>query len=321
LKIGIDIGGTNIAGGLVDNNYRIITIKSIQTGKDRPVSEIIADIAGLILNIAESSGISIDQVNSIGIGSPGIIDRDLGKVIYSNNIRWDDVSLRDGINRYIKKSVFLDNDANCAALGEFTAGAARGYSSAVVITFGTGIGGGIIIDNKLLHGFNSAANHIGHMTIVSKGNECTCGRLGCWETYASVTALIRMAVKAAKTCPQSELAALLTKYNDLDGEKIFQAVKNGDQTAIDVANQYFFFIAEGITNITNILQPEVIVLGGGLSNLGDFLLDPVIEQVKKDIFCKEVPIPEIKISDLKNNAGIIGAALLEEHQKSEQMQV
>jgi glucokinase len=247
------------------------------------------------------------------------LDRALGKVIYSNNIRWDDVSLRDGINHYIKKSVFVDNDANCAALGEFTAGAARGYSSAVVITFGTGIGGGIIIGNKLLHGFNSAANHIGHMVVVSKGNVCTCGRRGCWETYASVTALIRMAVKAANAHPQSELAAQMNQHKSLDGEKIFQAVKNGDQTAIEVADQYFYYIAEGVTDIVNILQPEVIVLGGGLSNLGDFLLNPVIEQVKKDAFCKEVPIPEIKISDLKNNAGIIGAALLEEHQKTDQI--
>ena len=314
MKIGIDLGGTNIAGGLVDKDFNIIISKSVKTGKERPALEIIADIAGLISDIVETAGISFDQVDSIGIGSPGIVDRTLGKVIYSNNIRWDDVSLRDGVNQYIKKSIFVDNDANCAALGEFVAGAAKGYNSAVVITFGTGIGGGIIIDKKLHHGFNSAANHIGHMVVVSKGDECTCGRRGCWESYASVTALIRMAEIAAKAYPQSELAALMKEPGYLDGKNIFQAAKDGDRAAIDVVDQYFYYIAEGITDITNILQPEVIVLGGGLSNEGDYLLKPVIAQVKKDVFCKEVPIPDIKISDLRNNAGIIGAALLEEYQ-------
>jgi len=317
LNIGIDLGGTNIAGGLVDNHNCIIASKSIPTGKDRPAFEIIRDIAGLILDIVESMGIYMDDINSIGIGSPGILDRALGRVIYSNNIRWDDVSLRDGIHQYIKKSVFVDNDANCAALGEFAAGAAKGYNSAVVITFGTGVGGGIIIDKKLLHGFNSASNHIGHMVVVSKGDKCTCGRQGCWESYASVTALIRMAVNAAKAYPQSKLADLINQYGNLDGKRIFQAVKDGDQAAIDVADQYYYYVAEGITNITNILQPEVIVLGGGLSNLGDYLLNPIIEQVTKDVFCKEVSVPEIKISDLKNDAGIIGAALLEEYQETD----
>ena len=314
MRIGVDLGGTNIAGGLVDDSCRIIAAKSVPTGKDRPASEIIKDIADLVISIVETANISFEAVASIGVGSPGILDRTSGRVIYSNNIRWDDVNLRYGISQYIKKSVFIDNDANCAALGEFAAGAAKGFSSAVIVTFGTGVGGGIILDKKLYHGFNSAANHIGHMVIVSGGDECTCGRRGCWEAYASVTALIRMAVKAAKTFPKSELAILMNQSGNLDGERIFMAAKGGDQAAIDVLNRYNYYIADGITNIANILQPEVIVLGGGLSNEGDYLLNPITERVRKDVFCKQVPLPLIKISNLRNDAGIIGAALLEKYQ-------
>ena len=314
MRIGIDLGGTNIAGGLVDDNCNIIVSKSIPTGRERPAPEIIGDMAGLIIDIVKTAGVSFDDITSIGIGSPGISDRVTGRVIYSNNIRWDNISLTDEIKHYIKKDVFLDNDANCAALGEFAAGAAKGYDSAVIITLGTGVGGGIIIDKKLHHGFNSAANHIGHMSIVSKGERCTCGRRGCWEAYASVTALIRMAEEAAKANPESKLNGILNQHGRLDGRSIFQAVQAGDRAANDVADQYYYYVADGVTNIANILQPDVIVIGGGLSNLGDYLLEPIIDQVKKDVFCKEVPIPVIKIAGLKNDAGIIGAALLEDYQ-------
>lgn len=310
MRIGIDLGGTNIAAAVVDDNYKIIAHKSVPTLSKRGSAAVIDDMSALALELIQTAGLTLEDIETVGVGSPGTLDKDTGFVLYSNNIKWEHVDLRGGIQKRIDKPVFVDNDANCAAIGEFLAGASRGFSSSVLITLGTGIGGGIIIDKKILSGFNSAANSVGHTTLISGGELCTCGRLGCWESYASVTGLIRMANDVANEHAGSALALARERDGVLNGKNIFAAAKTGDAPAKELIDRYTFYVAEGITNLVNILEPEAVILGGGLSSEGDYLLNPIKEYLKRDVFCKYVALPQLKIAQLGNDAGIVGAAFL-----------
>ena len=317
MKLGIDIGGTTTTVAVVDDGYRIVSKNCMATQGERDSAAVVKDIADLAFKTVKDANLSMDDVSSVGIGSPGIVDKSTKSVLYSNNIKWKNVNLCDDISKHIaNKRMYIDNDANCAILGEWVAGAARGYSSAVMVTIGTGIGGGIILNGKIHNGFNSAANVIGHMSIVSGGRMCTCGRRGCWEAYASATALIRTADQVARVNPRSELSYVKARDGELNGKNIFETARNGDREATDIVNGFMFFIAEGITNIINILQPEIVVLGGGVSNEGEYLLDNITRQVRSDVFCKDIELPKIKIAKLKNDAGIIGAASLGVFDKS-----
>lgn len=314
MRIGIDLGGTNIAAAVVDGAYRIVEKDSVKTGKDRPYQEIIRDMAELALQLVQRAGCTPEQIEAIGIGSPGVLDRNTGYVLYSNNIPWENVNLCGEFRRYFDRPLYIDNDASCAALGEHIAGAARGYDSALCITLGTGIGGGLILNGKIYSGFNSAAGSMGHTTLISGGEQCTCGRRGCWEAYGSVTGLIRMANEQANRMPQGLLAKKRAEDTELTGKNIFEAARAGDEGAQDLVNRYLFYVAEGITNFINALQPEVITIGGGISREGDFILEPILRYIKRDVFCKNVKLPELKIATLGNDAGIIGAAFLKENQ-------
>lgn len=316
MKLGIDLGGTKIAAALVDDDYKIVRKASTPTLHKRHYSEIVKDMAHLALRLIDDSGISIDDVEYVGIGCPGILDRSKGYVLYSNNIRWDHVDLFGEFTKHLDIPLYMDNDANCAALGEFVAGAAKAYTSALTITLGTGVGGGLILDGKIYSGFNAAAGSFGHEVIISGGALCTCGRCGCLEAYASVTALIRMAGEEAKRNPESKLAQLLADGGSFNGKNIFDCAKSGDVSAKELVDQYIFYVGEGITNFVNVLQPDVIVIGGGLSKEGEYLLAPIKKQVAQNVFCKVVRQPEIKIASLGNDAGIIGAAFLKEYQKT-----
>ena len=191
-RVGIDLGGTNIAAGLVDENMNILCQMSVPTLSERPYQEIVRDMAVLVRGLVNMGNISMDEVESVGIGSPGTPEKETGNILYSNNLGWYDVPLLPELAKYIPVPLKVDNDANCAALGEFLAGAAKGCKSAVMITLGTGVGGGIVLDGQIYDGVNHAGAEIGHTVIVSGGELCTCGRRGCWEAYASATALIRM---------------------------------------------------------------------------------------------------------------------------------
>lgn len=317
MRIGIDLGGTNIAAAVVDNQHNIILRKSIPTLSARGSEAVIEDMAQLALALVQEAGLTLADIELIGIGSPGSINQQTGYVLYSNNIKWEHVDLRGGIQRRIDKPVFLDNDASCAALGEFLAGAASGYSSAVMITLGTGIGGGIIMSQKVYSGFHKVASSLGHMMLISGGELCTCGRRGCWESYASVTGLIRMAAAVADANPGSALAVARTRDKTLNGKNIFDAAKSGDVPAKALIDQYLFYVAEGITNIVNMLDPEAIIFGGGLCVEGEYLLEPIRKQVAADAFCKYVAQPQMKIAQLGNNAGIVGAAFLADYQQAQ----
>ncbi|MEM1484697.1 ROK family protein [Oscillospiraceae bacterium PP1C4] len=311
MKVGIDLGGTKIAAAILNSQNEIILKQSILTNHKEGAENVIRRMSQLVIDLAQNAGINACDIEHIGIGSPGTIDSSNGVVLYSNNIEWNHVNLRGLMQTYINVPVYIENDANCAALGEYIAGAGKQYSSMVMVTLGTGIGGGIILGNKLYRGrYNT---EIGHTAIISNGELCTCGRKGCWEAYGSVTAFIRLANQMADEFPDSALFKARKEDGELNGKNIFSAVKSGDKTAKALFEQYIFYVAEGITNLVNVLDPEAIVIGGGISKEGAFLIDPIREFVKRNIFCKCIPIPVITTSELGNDAGIIGAACLNEY--------
>ena len=315
MRIGIDLGGTNIAAAVVDENNRILVKDSVPTESQRSFEEIIRDMGALCLDLTERAGLTLGDIQSVGIGSPGTPDIARGRLLYANNLHWDDVPLCDELKKYVgDRTIHLDNDANCAALGEYIAGAGEKFRTSVMVTLGTGVGGGIIIDDRVYSGHNFAGGEIGHIVIVTGGVLCTCGRRGCWENYASVTGLIRMAGEGADRHPDSLLNSIRCNGRGLNGRNIFEAAKTGDSIAKAVVDQYIYYVAEGITNILNIFQPDGIVVGGGISNEGDYLLDPIRAQVARDRYCKHVPAPEIIKAQLGNDAGIIGAAIVGDYQ-------
>ena len=306
-RIGIDLGGTNIAVGVVNEKYEIVAHHSVPTGASRPAAEVIGDMGDAVEAVLVKAGVSIDQCESMGIGSPGNCDSERGVVARAYNLGWFDVPVCDMLQERFGIPVRLSNDANCAALAETVAGAAVGCENMVLITLGTGVGGGIIIDGKIYAGMRSAGAELGHMLLVLDGEPCTCGRRGCWETYASATALIRQAKKAAAEHPES----LLAQAGEITGLAVFQAADRGDSVAQAVIDRYCVYVAAGFTDLVNSLAPEMILLGGGISRQGERILAPIREYVANNCFGqKDGAIPVIRAAALGNEAGIIGAAAL-----------
>lgn len=310
--IGIDLGGTNIAAGIVDENGAIIKKGSVPTGRTRPSGEIVEDMCSLVKRLMDETGINESQVDSIGIGSPGIPDRKNGIIIYNCNLGFRNVPIRQLMQRHFNLPVYLENDANCAAIAESVAGAAKGEPFAVAITIGTGIGGGVIIDNKLYTGFNGAGGELGHVVIQMDGEPCTCGRKGCWEAYSSATALIRQTIRAARNNPQSVIHQLVNGDLDkVDAKTAFDAARLGDETGRQVVEQYIEMLADGLANMINIFQPSVVVLGGGVSKEGENLLGPLRKKVRRRTYCAEgVPNTRLVAAQMGNDAGIVGAAFI-----------
>ena len=307
MYIGIDLGGTNIAAGIVDKSGKIIVKDSVPTLKERPTDEIVCDMAELSKKLIKDSGINISEIESVGIGCPGTVD---GKtVIYSNNIPMDHYPMAEKFRLHLDLPVIIDNDANCAALGEYTING-NGAGVFVMITIGTGIGGGVIINGRIFHGFNGAAAEPGHITLISGGEKCTCGKDGCWEAYASATALISQTKKAIELNPDSIMSELAEKDGGVSGKTAFEAAKKGDKAGIGVVEQYVRYLADGLVSVENIFQPEIIAIGGGVSKEGDYLMEPVREYVRKNGFNKFMPKTKITAAKLFNDAGIIGAAML-----------
>ena len=310
--VGIDLGGTKIAAGLVNDEGIIIYKESIATGRERSQNDILKDIALLAKRIIENSGVNLKEIKSIGVGSPGIPNSKEGILVYTNNLNFRNAPIRTTVQSFIDLPIYLDNDANCAALAEGTVGAARDAEYSITITLGTGVGGGIIINRKIYSGFNFAGAELGHMCIVVDGEYCTCGRNGCWEAYASATALTRQTRDAAKSNPSSLINDIISDdFEKIDAKTAFDAARMGDNIAEKVVNNYLKYLAEGIVNIVNIFQPEVIVVGGGVSKEGENLLKPLRELVIKSSYTKDyVPQTRIVEARMGNDAGIIGAAML-----------
>ena len=274
----------------------------------RPNSEVVEDMCSLCERLVKNADIDMDDIGAIGIGCPGTVDTRNAEVVFAANTNMEKLYIGDMIKKRLNKPVYADNDANAAAYGEYIING-KGAESFVLITLGTGVGGGIIIDKKLYHGFNQAGAELGHITLVSGGEQCSCGKKGCWEAYASVTALIRQTKRAMDEHPESSMNKWVENYGKVSGRTAFECAKQGDAAAKTVVDNYIRYVADGLVSILNIFQPERICVGGGISKEGDYLMNPLKELVYKDDFNRHMPKTAIETASLFNDAGIIGAAL------------
>ena len=311
MRLGVDIGGTNFVVGLVDDNFKLIDKVDCPANAQRPDTELVADIIMLCKKIMEKHNLTDKDVESIGIGVPGCHDPEKGVVLYCANINFKNTPVSDLIRKEIDVPVFLGNDADCAALGEAYAGATKGVDDSIMITIGTGIGGGIIINKKIYNGFNHIGGELGHIVIVADGEKCGCGRKGCWEAYSSATALIRMTKEKIAECESQGRYTVMSKAERISGRTACDAMRAGDEAAKEVYDKYVKYLAAGITNLVNIFQPEVISLGGGVSNEGQSLIDAISPIVHKEQYGSGfLQLVKLRIAELGNDAGMIGAAMM-----------
>lgn len=308
--IGIDLGGTNIAVGLVNEEGRIIAKTETPTLASRPYQELIKDMAACAKKVMEEAKITEDELHSIGVGIPGVADKD-GMVIFCTNLGWRNVPLRAELQQYINKPVYMDNDATVAGWAECQAGVSRGTDSSVFMTLGTGLGGGIVMNGKIWAGAHGAGSELGHLVIEVDGVPCTCGKRGCAERYCSATAIIRMAREACADAPNCLIMrAVEGDMDKINAKVVFDAAKEGDSVAMQVFNRFVKYLTIAINNVISFIDPDMIILGGGVSRAGDFLLDAVKAALPEYLFYPTLKQPELRIASLGNDAGIIGAALL-----------
>lgn len=310
-KIGVDLGGTKIAAGITDEANRILAAAHTPTRPERGVQAVISDVVVCIDNALLLAGISPEECSGIGIGCPGLCGG--GRVYRAHNLGWENVPLGEALTAEYGLKAAVANDADCACLGERLCGSARGAENVVMITLGTGVGCGMVIGGKMYSGTDGLGGEAGHMCICLGGERCTCGQRGCWEAYASATALIGQARRAAEGHPESALSSA-----ELDGEKIFALAAAGDIVSKRVVSQYAEYVAAGLVNIVNLVYPEVIVIGGGVGQAGEQLLKPVRDSLSAHIFAAGLGrMPRLVQAMLGAGAGIVGAAALcgagEEH--------
>ncbi len=310
-NIGVDLGGTNIAVGIVNENYEIVRKDSVETRAYREADEIVKDIAMLCEKLCKEEGISIDSIESVGIATPGTALRNTGIVSYANNLPFRDYPIAAKLKSFFPvEKVIIANDADAAALGEAAAGAGKGHKDFIMVTLGTGVGGGIIVGGKLYSGSNFAGGELGHMVIEYNGVQCTCGRKGCWEAYSSATAIIRMTKEKMKECKDSEMWSYVGGDIDkVNGRTAFDCMRKGDKAATEVVDTYINYLKTGTANILNIFQPSVMAFGGGIANERDNLLVPLSKAVTPEMYGGKLRT-ELRFASLGNDAGIIGAAAL-----------
>ncbi|MBQ7961167.1 MAG: ROK family protein [Clostridia bacterium] len=314
-RIGVDLGGTNIVSAVVDENNKIIARAKEKTNAPRPAEEIFDDIAKTVKDALYSAGLTMDDIESIGVGTPGSVNKAKGLIEFANNLGFDNVPAYALLKeRTGCKNIYFDNDANCAALGEAVAGCGKGAKDFVAITLGTGVGSGIVVGGKLVTGVNYAAGEMGHMVIVYDGEQCNCGRKGCWERYSSATALIRQTKDAMIKDPFTKMWDLVDgDIRKVDGRTAFDGMRAEDDTAKKVVANYMGYLACGMSNIINTFQPEVLCVGGGVGNEKENLLGPVRKMINSQRYSVHAEKQtKICCAELGNDAGIIGAALLRE---------
>ena len=316
-RIGIDLGGTNIAAGIVNEKFEIIAKDSTPTlAHERSSEEIVADMAKLCKKLIESANLTEADITSIGVVSPGVVDDQKGTVVRAYNLGFTNFPLVALLKKQINvPNIYIENDANAAAWGEAIAGAAKGTSYSVMITLGTGVGGGIVENGKLYKSFNFAAGELGHMVIEVDGRPCSCGRRGCWETYSSATGLIKTTQEKLDECKaqgrDTVMFKIVEERGKVTGRTAFDAMRQGDAAAKEVVDTYVKYLASGLATMINFFQPEVLSIGGGISNEGQFLLDLVTPLVHEQQFgFGHFPSTELRIAQLRNDAGIIGGAVL-----------
>ncbi|MBE6709687.1 MAG: ROK family protein [Clostridia bacterium] len=315
--IGVDLGGTNIAIGIVNEDFEIVKKGSTPTKPERGADAIVEDMAALSRKLIAEMGITMDDIASAGVATPGTANNETGVVEYANNIPFLQYPLADKLSALLDgKPVYIENDANAAAKAEAMAGVAKGAPYSVMITLGTGLGGGIVINGKVYSGFNFAGAELGHIVIEKGGRQCSCGRKGCWEAYSSATGLVNMTKDAILAARESGRETMMEEMIGGDLDKVsartaFNAQKAGDALGAEVVDEYISYLATGIVNVINIFQPNVLSIGGGVCNEGDNLMKPLLEKVWSETYSREgTPQTQILIAKLGNDAGIIGAAVL-----------
>ena len=307
--VGIDLGGTFIKGGIVTSEGEILVKDKAPTQGELGAVAVSKNIANIIEALLEKAKLSKEQIVGIGMGAPGMIDSKSGEVVYSNNLDWKHYPLAKDVSEMTGLPVKIANDANVAAFGEAKFGAAKGCDDVVMITLGTGVGGGVVVNGKIMEGNKSAGAELGHVVIEGDGKQCTCGRKGCLEAYASATALIRDTKEAMMAHPES-LMWEVGNLEEVDGKTAF-AYREKDATAKGVVDEYIRQLGFGIVNFANIFRPEKILLGGGVCAEGDNLLKPLQAIMDRDLFGGAMgPGVPIKVASLGNSAGILGAAAL-----------
>ena len=306
--IGIDLGGTNIKGALVSAKGEILKEHSIPTRVDLGPEA----VAGRIGQVIAQLSIGEDTVGGVGVGCPGTVDDASGIVRFAANLNFVNFDLRSALRAHTALPIHLGNDANAAALGEALFGCGRGAESTIVVTLGTGVGGGVVLGGKLLTGYTGAASEIGHMVIAENGEECTCGSRGCFEAYSSATALIRRTRETMAAHPESLLNRLAAEAGAVDGRTPFSAAERGDPAALALCRAYAEDLAAGVTNLVNLLNPETVAIGGGVAGAPEeLLLKPVRELVERECYGRHVgKVPRIVTAELGGDAGLIGAASL-----------
>ncbi len=311
-KVGVDLGGTNIAVGVINDNFEIIGRGKLKTNSPRPAEEIFKDVAEAVRLAVEDAGITMEDVESIGIGTPGNVNKDTGYIEYANNLKFDQVPAVEILGKYVNSKIYLENDANCAALGEAFAGAGKGKNLFIAVTLGTGVGGGVIYEGKVMGGCNEAGGELGHTVIDMDGVPCNCGRTGCWEAYASATALVEQTKAAMLEHKDSKMWEIAGgSLEGVGGKTAFDAMRAGDEWGKKVVDRYIEYIGIGTVNLINIYQPEMICFGGGICNEGETLLAPLREYVEKFRYSRySEKQTELCRATLGNDAGIIGAALI-----------
>ncbi len=312
IRIGIDVGGTGIKVGAINEKLEIIATGSIPTQIDIPFEDQIQRIAECVTSVIQSGAhpISLDEIASVGVGIPGIADRD-GNIIKCTNMGWNHVPFRQEFTKYLDKPVFIDNDANVAALAESVSGSSAGTSSSVFITLGTGIGSGIILNGRIWNGHHGIGGELGHTIMELDGVPCTCGNRGCLERYCSATALIRMARETVSQHPESAILEMANGQPEkINARIVFDAAKEGDPIAEKLVRRYVCYLSQAIANVVNFLDPEIILLGGGVSKAGDYLLNAVREEFPRYVLFNDQPLPAVELAVLGADAGIIGAAML-----------
>ena len=310
--IGIDVGGMSIKAGVADINGNVLHKTTIVTRGNYDAEYTISnDIHKLIVKLLDEANIPEEKIAAVGIGQAGSIDSERGIINYWNNIPMKNVHVVEELKKWHKMPVFIDNDANVAALGECVFGAAKGLRNVMLVTLGTGVGSGIIIDGKIYRGEYGAGAEAGHMRIVMNGEPCTCGGRGCWEAYASVSALIRQTKAAMEKHPESMMCSIAAEMGEVNGITSFKAARAGDKAALEVVARYIEYVGTGLVGLQNIFRPQIFLIGGGISKEGEFLTDPLEKFVQDGMFDKETGDPvKIRPAALHNDAGILGAAAL-----------
>jgi glucokinase len=314
--IGVDLGGTNIAAGAMptDGTREIgmrMALTHSEEGADAVVDRIARMIEDVIAQTQAETGADRSDFLGVGIGSPGPLDRARGIVIVSPNLGWRDFPLRDEVSKRVSLPAALDNDANCATLGEWWCGAAKGGRNVVGITIGTGIGGGLIFDGKLYHGSSDGAGEIGHTTIDPTGRRCKCGNYGCLEAYASGPAIAERAREELGVDGDSVLHGMVDgDLSRITAQIVFEASKRGDPVATQVVRDTAHFLGVGVSNLINVLNPDIVVIAGGVTQAGDLLFDPLRAEIKRRAFKSLVDACRIVPGALPLSAGVVGAVAI-----------